>query len=189
MRKAAFLDRDGVVIEDPGFLDDPAGVAILPGVAEALVKLRSAGFLIVIVTNQSGIARGFLSEETLKEIHQRLSEELAAEGASIDDIRYCPHLPGGAVREYDVDCECRKPKPGMLLDAAEALGIDLAASYLVGDAERDVLAGRAAGCRTILVRSDGDGLGAATCADALADDLNSAAAMIFSMEGSECGPS
>jgi D-glycero-D-manno-heptose 1,7-bisphosphate phosphatase len=153
-RPAVFLDRDGTLIEDVPYLDDPSGIRFLPGAAEALVRLRRAGFARVLVTNQSGIGRGFFTEDRLREIHVELEGRLAGVGASLDGIYYCPSAPS------EEDCPDRKPAPGMLLRGAVELGIDLDASWMVGDKMSDVLAGLNAGCRSILLRPD-DGEGAA----------------------------
>ncbi len=151
-RKAVFLDRDGTIIEDPGYLSDPDEVKLLPGVELAIKSLSQAGYLVVVVTNQSGIARGMFTEETLDLIHDRLRELLHEKGARIDGIYYCPFLPEGPVEQYAVDSDLRKPKPGMLLQAADELGIDLERSWMVGDSPRDVEAGQRAGTRTVRLR-------------------------------------
>jgi D-glycero-D-manno-heptose 1,7-bisphosphate phosphatase len=150
--KAVFLDRDGTVMDDPGYLADPAGVKLLPGVDLAIKSLRQAGYKIVVVTNQSGVARGLLSEETLEKIHAELRRKLAEKGAMLDAIYYCPFHPEGSVPQYTKDSDLRKPSPGMLYKAAEELDLDVRASWMIGDAGRDMAAGRAAGCRTILLQ-------------------------------------
>jgi D-glycero-D-manno-heptose 1,7-bisphosphate phosphatase len=145
--KAAFLDRDGTLIFDPGYLADPDGVRLLPGVPEALRRLRDADFLLVIVSNQSGIARGLYTADDLARVHARLVELLAQEGIAFAAAEYCQHGPEDA-------CSCRKPAPGMILAAAAALDIDLPGSAMVGDKVADVLAGLAAGCgRNVLLAS------------------------------------
>ena len=156
MTKAVFLDRDGTLMEDPGYLSDAAGVKLLPGVDLAIKSLRQGRFKIVVVTNQSGIARGMLTEETLEKIHAELRRQLAEKGAMLDAIYYCPFHPEGLVPKYTKDSDLRKPGPGMLHKAAEQLDIDLHASWMVGDSIRDVIAGRTAGCRTILIRTSED---------------------------------
>ncbi|MFP4138979.1 MAG: D-glycero-alpha-D-manno-heptose-1,7-bisphosphate 7-phosphatase [Phycisphaerae bacterium] len=151
-RKAVFLDRDGTIIEDPGYLSDPDEVTLLPGVELAIKSLSQAGYLVVVVTNQSGIARGMFTEETLDLIHDRLRELLHEKGARIDGMYYCPFLPEGSVEQYAVESDLRKPKPGMLLEAADELDIDLQRSWMVGDSPRDIEAGQRAGTRTIRLR-------------------------------------
>ena len=151
-RPAAFLDRDGTVIEHVHYLSDPALVRLLPGAAGALRRLRHAGFARVLVTNQSAIGRGMLTVDRLEEIHAELERQLAASGATLDGIYYCPDAPAGDDRTV-VESPDRKPGPGMLLRAADDLGLDLGASWMVGDLISDVLAGLNAGCRSILVRS------------------------------------
>lgn len=152
--KAVFLDRDGTLIDDPGYLSEPSGVKLLPGVELALKSLRQAGYKLVVVTNQSGVARGLLSEQVLEQIHSRLRNVLADKGAALDAVYYCPYHPEGSVEKYARDSDLRKPKPGMLELAARELGIDLSASWMVGDSGRDVGAGRAAGCRTIRIHPE-----------------------------------
>lgn len=151
---AVFLDRDNTLIEDPGYINDPAAVRLLPGAGEALRRIRAAGYRAVVVTNQSGVARGRITEGQLVAVHARLRELLGAEGAELDAIYHCPYLDGpeAVVAAYRRDSDLRKPRPGMLLLAARELGLDLARSWMVGDSARDVEAGRAAGCRTILIR-------------------------------------
>jgi D-glycero-D-manno-heptose 1,7-bisphosphate phosphatase len=147
-RRAVFLDRDGTIIKEVGYLSDPAGVELLPGTAKALKKLRSAGFMLVVVTNQSGIARGYYKEDELEVIHRRLDELLKGQGAGIDAYYFCPHHPEhGEVR----DCACRKPKTGMAELAAKEHGIILGNSYFVGDKASDVELGINAGGRSVLV--------------------------------------
>jgi D-glycero-D-manno-heptose 1,7-bisphosphate phosphatase len=151
--KAVFLDRDNTLIEDPGYLSDPADVKLLPGVDLAVKSLRQGGYKVVVVTNQSGIARGLLTEERLEEIHAELRRRLDERGATLDAIYYCPYLPDAPVEQYAVDSDLRKPKPGMLLAAAKDLDLDLHNSWVIGDRPRDVEAGRRAGCRTVRIRT------------------------------------
>jgi len=139
-----FLDRDGTLIRDTGYLDNVAGVQLLPGVGAALAALARAGFVLVVVTNQSGIGRGLIRTEVVEQQHDRLRELLRPAGVDLAAVEYCPHAP-------DTGCDCRKPLPGMLLRAACRLGIDLAASFMVGDKPADVGAGHAAGCRTVFI--------------------------------------
>ncbi|MFH1418752.1 MAG: HAD family hydrolase [Planctomycetota bacterium] len=152
-RPAVFLDRDKTLIEDPGYIDHPDLVRLIDGVPDALIRLRNLGYTLVVVSNQSGIARGLLTEDDLAAIHDRLRSLLRDRGADVDAIYYCPYLDGPqAVREeYRRDSAMRKPKPGMLLRAAEEMNLDLERSWMVGDSLTDVEAGRAAGCRAVLV--------------------------------------
>ena len=154
-RPAAFLDRDGTIIEHVHYLSDPALIRLLPGAAEALRQLRRAGFARVLVTNQSAVGRGMFTVERLEEIHAELERQLAASGATLDAIYYCTAAPADDDRTV-IENPDRKPGPGMLLRAAEDLGLDLAASWMIGDLISDVLAGLNAGCRSILVRSGKD---------------------------------
>jgi len=152
---AIFWDRDNTLVADPGYIDDPDKVTLLPGAAVAVRRLGEAGFENIIATNQSGIARGLLDEPTLAKIHERIQELFTEAGARIDAIYYCPYLDGdeAKVEQYRRDSDLRKPKPGMLLKASLERKIDLVASWSIGDSLRDAKAGRAAGCRTILVRN------------------------------------
>jgi len=151
---AVFWDRDNTLIRDPGYISDPGQVELLPGAAEALKRLSAAGFENIIVTNQSGIARGLFDEAVLERIHDRMVGLFAAEGAKIDAIYFCPYLAGeeAIVEKYRQDSELRKPKPGMILQAALERKIDLAGSWMIGDSLHDAQAGHAAGCRTIIIR-------------------------------------
>lgn len=150
--KAVFLDRDHTMMEDPGYLNDPGAVRLLPGVELAIKSLAQAGYKIVVVTNQSGVARGLLTEETLAKIHAELRRQLAEKGAHLDAVYYCPYHPEGTVEKYAIDSDMRKPKPGMILQACKDLEIDPTISWMVGDSPRDVEAGQRAGCHTIRVR-------------------------------------
>lgn len=159
MNRAVFLDRDGTLNREVNYLADPAQLELLPGVAEGLARLAQNQWLLCVVTNQSGVARGILSEATLAEIHGRLRELLANEGVTLDWIGHCPHHPEHGTPALRQACNCRKPEPGLLLRAAADLDIDLTRSWMVGDSARDLEAGRSAGCRSILV---GTGNGART---------------------------
>ena len=151
MTKAVFLDRDNTVIADMEFSVNRARLRPLPGVFKALRRLQEAGYLLIIVTNQSGVARGRFSEEGLRRIHKHLLRRFERAGVRFAGVYYCPHYAEGKVAEYAIACDCRKPRPGMLLRAAEELGVDLKRSWMVGDRPADIGAGRAAGCRTIRV--------------------------------------
>lgn len=150
---AVFLDRDGTINREVDYLSDPEQLELLPGVADALRRLKEAGYLLCVVTNQSGVARGRFDEDRLLEIHARLEELLAAEGVALDWIRYCPHHPTEGRPGYRARCSCRKPRPGMLVEAAALLEIDLERSWCVGDSVRDVRAGELAGAMGLLVRT------------------------------------
>ena len=150
--RAVFVDRDNTLIEDPGYLADPDALRLLPGAELAVKTFMQAGYKVIVVTNQSGVARGILTEETLGLIHDRLKLALESKGAHLDAIYYCPFHPEGSVEGYAIDSELRKPQPGMLLKAAEELDIDLAESWMIGDSGRDIGAGQRAGCKTIRVR-------------------------------------
>jgi D-glycero-D-manno-heptose 1,7-bisphosphate phosphatase len=154
MNKAAFIDRDGVINEDREYVHTAAEFYLIAGAVEALRTLRAAGFLLVVITNQSGIARGMFAEEKYLELEGHMRKCLAAAGVALDSVKYCPHLPDAPVERYRCDCDCRKPRPGMIFAAARELDINLAASILIGDRRADVEAGRAAGvARCFLVRS------------------------------------
>lgn len=154
--RAVFLDKDGTLVEDVPYNVDPALLRLTPGAGEGLRLLAEAGYRLVVVSNQSGVARGRFAEAALAGVWTRLRELAAEAGAELDGFRYCPHHPQGAVPVYAVACGCRKPSPGLLLAAAEEEGLDLAASWVVGDILDDVEAGRRAGCRTVLVDRGGE---------------------------------
>jgi histidinol-phosphate phosphatase family protein len=176
-RPAVFLDRDGVLNENrDAYVRSWEEFAFLPGTFAALRGLNSLDVPVIVITNQAGVGRGLIPEQHVEDIHQRMSVEIARHGARIEQIYWCPHT-------YQDDCACRKPKPGMLLRAAEQLGIDLASSVFVGDAETDVEAGKRAGCRTVLVltgrgrdavRRMAGRSGRETVPDAIAADLEGA---------------
>ena len=151
MQPAIFLDRDGTVVEPRHYPSRPEDLVVYPGIGPRLRQLSEAGFLLVIVTNQSGLARGYFSIEDLDWMHDYLRLELARDGVVIDAIQYCPHHPDGEVPDLACSCDCRKPQPGMLLEAAERLGIDCSKSWMIGDILDDVEAGHRAGCRSLLV--------------------------------------
>jgi D-glycero-D-manno-heptose 1,7-bisphosphate phosphatase len=148
LRRGVFLDRDGVIIRkapENQYITAWEQVEFLPGVGEALRQLKQNGFLLIVVTNQSAVSRNELAVDVLESIHEKIVHHLAQERVTIDGIYYCPHDRNG-------NCECRKPRPRMLLQAAEEHGIDLQQSWMVGDAGTDIEAGRAAGCRTVWLR-------------------------------------
>ena len=149
--KVIFLDCDGTLIEDPGYINHPDQVKLLDGVAEALIELRAMGYKLIVVTNQSAVARGIVSEQVLGEIHNRLRQLLTERGAYLDEIYYCPYHPDGVIPKYRKESDWRKPNPGMLLAAADEMDVDLSQSWSIGDGSRDIEAGLRAGCKTILV--------------------------------------
>jgi D-glycero-D-manno-heptose 1,7-bisphosphate phosphatase len=153
MRPALFLDRDGVIVDEAEYLADPYQLRLLSGSAEAIAEVNREGVPVIVVTNQSGVARGYFPESRVTEIHQRLDELLKGQGAHITRYYYCPHHPTEGQSAYRVDCQCRKPRPGMLLQAARELSLQLDESFMVGDKLSDLKAGAGAGCRTILVRT------------------------------------
>jgi len=155
-RTAVFLDRDDTILRDPGYLSDPGLIEILPGAARAIRTINDSGLKAIVVTNQSGIARGFFDEETLLAIHERLKEILSGQGARIDAIYYCPHHNEGIVEEYRRACTCRKPEPGLLLKAAQDFGLDLRRCYLVGDKPIDIETIHRVGGKGVLVNTGED---------------------------------
>ena len=160
-QKAIFLDRDGTVNKYIGFLRNIDDFELLPGVTEAIKAINNSGYLAIVVTNQPVIARGEVTFEQLDEIHNKMETLLGREGAYLDAIYFCPHHPDkgfeGEVSEFKIDCDCRKPKPGMLLKAAKDFNIDLNQSWMVGDGENDILAGNNAGTKTALIGSENYG--------------------------------
>ena len=153
MRPAVFLDRDGTLIEDADYLRRLDQLTLLPWTVDALRLLTRSGFAAVVVTNQSGVARGIVTEDFVRETHAVLDARLAAGGARVDAYYYCPHHPDAAIDQYRRQCRCRKPAAGMIEEAASDLALDLSQSWMVGDRWRDIEAGRNAGVRSILVRS------------------------------------
>ncbi|MFV1959883.1 MAG: D-glycero-alpha-D-manno-heptose-1,7-bisphosphate 7-phosphatase [Planctomycetota bacterium] len=186
-RRAVFLDRDGTLIHDPGYLDDPEGVRLLPGVADALGALTDHGFLLVVVTNQSGIARGRYTVEHYVAVAARLGTLLAAQGLEIEATYYCPYHPDGTVERFAREHEDRKPSAGMWRRAAHDLDLDLGASYTLGDGERDVVAGKRAGTTTILLAGGRDKwplpVGGPYDPDFVARDMREAVLWILLREG------
>lgn len=165
MKKAAFLDRDGVInrkAPEGQYVTRWADMEFLPGSCEAIRLLNDAGFLVVVVSNQRCVAKGLITTEDLESMHARMCHEFHAAGANIDAVYYCPH-------DNQPPCGCRKPQPGMLLDAARAHDVQLAVSWMIGDSERDVQAGRNAGCKTAQVVADEQS--ASGCADLVARSL------------------
>ena len=154
MTSVIFLDRDGVLIEDVHLLSTPESIHVRDDVPQALVKLRDAGFRLMVVSNQTVVARGILTESEMKSLHQQVEGALQEKGApALDGFYYCPHHPQATVTSYRSNCDCRKPRPGLLLHAAAEHGIDLARSFMIGDRITDIIAGASAGCRTVLVET------------------------------------
>lgn len=157
-QKAIFLDRDGTINKYVGFLRDINDFELLPGVSEAIKIINQSGYLAIVVTNQPVIARGEVTVEELTDMHNKMETLLGEDGAYVDAVYYCPHHPHkgyeGEVPELKIECDCRKPKPGMLLKAAEDFNIDLSMSWMIGDSDNDVLAGKAAGCMTELINAN-----------------------------------
>jgi D-glycero-D-manno-heptose 1,7-bisphosphate phosphatase len=160
--KAVFLDRDGTLIVERGYITVPDDVELIPGAAAAVARLRDAGWKVFVVTNQGAVAKGMITEDELGLIHFRMVSLLAEQGAELDGVYYCPHHPDGDQIQYSVECDCRKPRPGLLERAAGEHGIDLSESVIIGDTLRDLEAGRGAGSRGVLVLT---GHGAQTAAE------------------------
>ena len=172
LQKAVFLDRDGTVNRHDGFLTNIDDFVLLEGVAEAIKRINAAGYLAIVITNQPVIARGEVTFEELDVIHQKMETLLGREGAYLDAVYFCPHHPhkgyAGEVPELKIECACRKPKPGMILQAAKDFHVDLSQSWMIGDAENDILAGKSAGCKTALISETERDVGQdVTCASVL----------------------
>jgi D-glycero-D-manno-heptose 1,7-bisphosphate phosphatase len=155
-RRAVFLDKDGTLVDDVPMNVDPDRITLRVGAAEALGRLRDAGFHFAVVSNQAGVALGAFPERALHGVADRLRALLDAAGVSLDGFFYCPHHPAGTVAEYQIECDCRKPAPGLVLTAARELEADPANCWMVGDILDDVEAGRRAGCRTVLLDCGGE---------------------------------
>ena len=153
MRRAVFLDRDGTMLEEGNYVDRLDRLVFFPYTIDAIRCLNDAGFAVVVVTNQSGVARGMYPESFVVDAHRHIDEVLRAGGARVDGYYYCPHHPEATVAALRQDCECRKPKPGQLLQASADLKLDLKQSFLVGDRWKDIEAGQAVGARAVLVRT------------------------------------
>jgi D-glycero-D-manno-heptose 1,7-bisphosphate phosphatase len=173
LHKAAFIDRDGVLNVDHGYVYRREDFQWLPGAVEALQALQQAGYALVVVTNQSGVARGLYSLDQMQTLHEHVSRELRDMGVLLTGIYACPHLPDAAVPSYRVNCDCRKPQPGLILQAVQAHGLDVTASCLFGDKASDITAGRSAGVAHCCLI--GDAATAAACgADAHSASLQAA---------------
>jgi D,D-heptose 1,7-bisphosphate phosphatase len=157
--KAVFLDRDGTISIEIGYIDNVELLEMYQDSVAALIELRQMGYKLVVVSNQSGVAQGFFPESRVQEVNDRMVSLLKEQGVLIDGIYYCPHLPNGVIPEYAIECNCRKPAPGMIKRAEQELNIDLQHSILIGDKLSDIICGRNAGLKTILVRT---GYGAET---------------------------
>jgi D-glycero-D-manno-heptose 1,7-bisphosphate phosphatase len=183
-RPAVFLDRDGTINLDAGYIDRLERFELYPFAIDAMRIFKRAGYLVVILTNQAGVAHGMYGEDFVATLAAYLADRATRGGAQIDGHYYCPHSPDATVPKYRVECECRKPKPGMARRAAEELGIDLGRSVVIGDRWRDIAVARAVGCRGILVKT---GYGATEAlkpqpglsADAVCDDLIGAAVWLL----------
>lgn len=187
-RRAVFIDRDGTINKEVNYLHKIEDLEILPGVAEGVKLLNEAGFVVVVPTNQSGIARGYYDVEDMQKINEEISRILSKNRARIDAFYFCPHHPKGKVDTFSVSCNCRKPKPGMFLKAAEEHNIDFRASFSIGDKIRDLEPAKKLGCRGILVKTGygEEELGNRDCwnvePDYVAEDLKDAALWIVKNE-------
>jgi D-glycero-D-manno-heptose 1,7-bisphosphate phosphatase len=153
MKRAVFIDRDGTISEEVGYINHPARFRVFPYAAAAIKLLNEANWLAVLVTNQAGVARGYFSEDMIGLVHQQLEQNLQQNGAKLNAIYYCAHHPSVGQPPYRFDCDCRKPKPGLILRAAKELGIDLSQSWMVGDRHSDVELAGAAGVQSAFVLS------------------------------------
>lgn len=152
-QKAVFLDRDGCVNVEKDHIRDIAQFELYPDSVESIKRLNNAGYAVIVITNQSGVARGYMTEALVKDVNALMVKQVTEGGGKIDRVEYCPHHPEGVVKEYAVDCDCRKPRPGMLLRAGRALGLDFSKSFVVGDKISDIELGPATGSKAILVRT------------------------------------
>lgn len=188
--RAVFLDKDGTLIEDVPYNVDPQQIKLTSGAIEGLLLLQQAGYKLIVITNQSGVARGYFPESALVAVEERLCQLLAPEGIYLADFYYCPHHPDGVVPEFSLACECRKPAPGLLLRAADEHNIDLRSSWFIGDILNDVEAGLCAGCKTILIDNGNETewkLSAHRTPDFIVTDLMEAAQVILSADGNPVG--
>ncbi len=153
LQPAVFLDRDGTINEQMGYINHSCRFQLLPGAAEAIKKLNDADIPVVVISNQSGLARGYFPEELLDEVHEKMNRLLAEKGAHVDAIYYCPHHPEAKEEQFRAACSCRKPKPGLVLKAAEQLNLDPGRSYVVGDRWSDIKTAANCGAKSVLVRT------------------------------------
>lgn len=153
LKAAVFLDRDGTINEQMGYINHSCRFQLLPGAAKAIKRLNDAGIPVVVISNQSGLARGYFPEELLVTVHEKMTRLLAEEGAHVDGIYYCPHHPEAKEERFRATCNCRKPKPGLVLQAAEEMNLDPKRSYVVGDRWSDIKTAANCGARSILVRT------------------------------------
>lgn len=179
--KAAFIDRDGVINEERNYVHRIEDFLLLPGVFQGLALLRDADYRLIVVTNQAGIARGYYDQVAMDHLHDHLREQLAYHGVALDAIYFCPHHPEGTIKALAIECDCRKPKPGMLLKAAEDFDLNLAKSVLIGDKLSDVQAGKRAGLGRIAIVKSGHHVepSAFVEADVIASDLLHAARVLI----------
>ena len=185
MRKAVFLDKDGTLIHDIPYNVRPDLIRLKNDVQSGLLRLQVAGFLIIVVTNQSGVAKGFFEESQLKTVENTIARLLSEGGVKLNGFYYCPHHPDGIIKEFAILCDCRKPSPGMLLEAAARSDIDLSNSWMVGDILNDVEAGNRAGANTVLINNGGETewlTGKYRTPDHIADNLVDAADYILKVE-------
>jgi len=180
--KAVFLDRDGVINIDRGYVSRPADFCFAPGAVEGMRLFQNAGYQLIVITNQSGIARGYYTELDYETLRAHIQGELARAGVNLSGVYHCPHLRNAAVDAYRKDCDCRKPGPGMILRAVQDHGIDLSQSILVGDKDSDIAAGRAGGVRTCyLVAVNPASVPREYNADGVFPSLQALAAHLFSV--------
>lgn len=151
--RAVFLDRDGTINEEVNYLGSVDQLRFIKGAEAAIARLNEAALKVIVITNQAGVARGYFPKDAVEQIHSKMEERLKARGAHVHAFYYCPHHPSEGLGPYRVECDCRKPKPGLLHKAAREFDIDLSRSFVVGDNVNDLLAGYAAGCRLVLVRT------------------------------------
>jgi len=183
--RAVFLDKDGTLVENVPYNVDPMLIRWCEGAIDGLRRLHEAGYKLFVITNQSGVARGYFEETALAIVEQHLMQELAQFGIPLAGFYYCPHHPEGTIAPYAINCNCRKPEPGLLLEAAEEHQLDLAASWFIGDILHDVGAGRAAGCRTILIDNGNETewkLSPQRLPHHLVSDLDAAARVILAID-------
>ena len=194
MRRAVFIDRDGTISEEVGYINHPARFRVFPFAAAAVKHLNENGWLAIVVTNQAGVARGYFSEDMIQTVHAEMTKELESSGARLDAVYYCAHHPSVGEPPYRFDCDCRKPKPGLILRAAKDFDIDLAESWMAGDRYSDVELARNAGVKSMLVMS-GYGRGEwehqrgswTEQPDLVAENLLEAVRVIVAKEDLQCG--
>ena len=183
MEKCVFLDRDGVLIKDVGYLKNPDDIILMPQTIEALKNLKKIGFLLIIVTNQAGVAKGFFTVDDLERVNKRLIKVYETNDITIDDLYFCPHHENGIVEPYNIKCSCRKPDLGMVVKGVEKFGIDINKSFMIGDKDSDILLAKNSGLRSFYIKNSMYEHNENIIPDFYVSDLKEASDIIIEVQG------